>query len=139
MEIREFLGQDPWAVENTPLYCVTPYGLLGAGGMMNGVWQVDYGAGEITVASSVDQLEHIDGAITVPFTPQPGLSPTPLVELPVGNGKLLFIVDTGGGELVLQSTPPMPPRSVLRSAKTRRRRLAWPQARQAPSNRPRLS
>lgn len=97
VEIREVLALDPWAVQNTPLYCVTPYGLLGASAMMNGVWQVDYGSNEITVASSVDQLDHIDGAIAVPFTPQPGLSPTPLVELPVGDGKLLFIVDTGGG------------------------------------------
>jgi len=97
LEIREFLGEEPWAVENSMLYCVTPHGLLGASGLMNAVWQVDYGSEEITAAASVDQLDHINGAIAVPFTPHPGISPSPILELPVGNGTLTFLVDTGGG------------------------------------------
>ncbi len=79
-------------------YCITQNGLLGAPAMRNGVWQIDYGANEITVAASVDQLDHIDGAITLPFFTKPDtVSPTPHVELQVGNGTLEFVVDTGGG------------------------------------------
>lgn len=79
-------------------YCITQHGLLGAPAMRNGVWQIDYGANEITVAASVDQLYHIEGAIALPFFIKPDtVSPTPHVQLQVGNGTLEFVVDSGGG------------------------------------------
>ncbi|TXS90776.1 PDZ domain-containing protein [Parahaliea maris] len=88
------IGWEP----DSGLYCITPHGLLGAPAMRNAVWQVNYGTGEITVAASADQLDHIDGAIELPFSVKPKtLSPSPQVELGVGNGTLTFLVDTGGG------------------------------------------
>jgi hypothetical protein len=67
--------------------------------MQHAVWQVDYGTKQISVAGSVDQLEHIDGAIALPFTINEAnkMSPMPHVILPVGNGEIEVIVDTGGG------------------------------------------
>ncbi|MCB0255984.1 MAG: alpha/beta fold hydrolase, partial [Anaerolineae bacterium] len=97
VEIRDMFALAPWDVANNTLYCVTPYGLLGSSALYQAVWQIDYGTNEITAAASVDQLDHIDGAMVLDFTPQEGLSPTPFVELPVGNGTLKFLVDTGGG------------------------------------------
>ncbi|WP_366194731.1 hypothetical protein [Meridianimarinicoccus marinus] len=86
-----------WAADGA-FYCITQHGLLGAPAMRNGIWQVDYGANEITVAASLDQLDHIEGAIALPFTIKPGTtSPTPHVQLQVGNGTLEFVVDSGGG------------------------------------------
>lgn len=80
------------------LYCVTPHGLLGAPAMRNAIWQINYDTKNISVAASLDQLDHIEGAIKLPFTVKPNtLSPSPRVELGVGNGTLTFIVDTGGG------------------------------------------
>lgn len=86
-----------WASEGA-FYCITRDGLFGASTMRSAIWQVDYGAQEITVAATIDQLDHIDGAIALPFThKEPTLSPSPIVELGVGDGTLTFIVDTGGG------------------------------------------
>ncbi|MDK3075292.1 hypothetical protein QO034_19610 [Sedimentitalea sp. JM2-8] len=79
-------------------YCITQHGLLGAPAMRNGVWQIDYGANEVTVAASADQLDHIEGAIALPFTIKPGTtSPTPHVQLQIGKETLEFVVDSGGG------------------------------------------
>lgn len=97
LTIEDATGQVGWEPDSA-LYCVTPHGLLGAPAMRNAVWQIDYGTGNITVAASVDQLDHIKDAIELPFTVKPkSLSPTPVVELGVGNGTLSFVVDTGGG------------------------------------------
>ncbi len=97
LTIMDATGQVGWEPESG-LYCISPHGLLGAPAMRNAVWQIDYGSNEITVATSVSQLEHIKGAIELPFTTKPNsLSPSPQVELGVGNGTLTFLVDTGGG------------------------------------------
>ena len=96
--VTDVLASDPWEGGDA-FACITPNGLLGASSMQQAVWQVDYGTKEISVAASVDELEHIDGAIALPFTIQEGnkMSPTPHVILPVGDGEIEFIVDTGGG------------------------------------------
>jgi hypothetical protein len=96
--VTDVLASDPWEGRDA-FHCITPNGLLGASSMQHAVWQVDYGTKQISVADSVDQLEHIDGAIALPFTITEGnkMSPTPHVKLPVGNGEIEFIVDTGGG------------------------------------------
>jgi len=85
----------PWEADGS-MYCVAKHGLFGAPAMRNAVWQIDYANKTLTAAASVDQLDHIEGAIAVPFTSK-GLSPSPKVELGIGNGKLSFVVDTGGG------------------------------------------
>jgi hypothetical protein len=96
--VTDVLASDPWE-GGDGFYCITPNGLLGASSMQHAVWQVDYGTQQISVAASVDQLDHIEDAIAVPFmiNEQNKMSPTPYVTLPVGNGQLRFIVDTGGG------------------------------------------
>jgi hypothetical protein len=96
--VTDVLASDPWE-PGEAFHCITPNGLLGASSMAHGVWQVDYGTKHVSVASSVDQLEHIDGAIKLPFTinEQNKMSPSPKVRIPVGTGEIEFIVDTGGG------------------------------------------
>ena len=96
--VTDVLADDPWEGGDA-FHCITPNGLLGASSMQKAVWQVDYGTEQISVAASVDELEHIDGAIALPFQINENnkLSPTPYVTLPVGDGEITFIVDTGGG------------------------------------------
>jgi PDZ domain len=90
-------GEIGWS-SKSPFYCITTNGLIGAPLMRNAVWQIDYGAKEITVAADVSQLDHIDGAIAVPFKVKENtLTPNPYIDLGVGNGTLTFVVDTGGG------------------------------------------
>jgi hypothetical protein len=97
LEIADATGQVGWSGTGS-FHCITQHGLFGAPAMRNAVWQIDYGAKRITVAASADQLDHVDGAISVPFTyKENALSPSPVVELGVGSGTLTFIVDTGGG------------------------------------------
>ncbi len=95
--IRNVTAQSGWTAPGG-LSCISPHGLFGAPAMRNAVWQVDYGEKEITVAASIDQLDHIEGAIELPFHTRPGtLSPSPQVMLKVGGQELEFLVDTGGG------------------------------------------
>jgi hypothetical protein len=97
LPITSLTAGSGWAAGGA-FYCITQHGLLGAPAMRNGVWQVDYGTNQITVAASVDQLDHIEGAIALPFfIKEDTVSPTPHVQLQVGNGTLEFIVDSGGG------------------------------------------
>lgn len=94
--ITKAMGEAPWKAPGA-LYCVSPHGLLGAPAMSNAVWQINYDTKKIIAAASVDQLDHIKDAIKIPFVRGNGLSPTPHLQLGVGNGKLDFLVDTGGG------------------------------------------
>ncbi|MEA2026677.1 MAG: hypothetical protein U9O18_08290, partial [Chloroflexota bacterium] len=77
-----------------PLLCISEHGLIGASLMKEGVWQIDYDAGLVTIAEDTAGLEHIDGAIELPFTSPTTMSPSPVVELTVGDGSLTFILDT---------------------------------------------
>lgn len=95
--IKNMTVQSGWTAPGG-LHCISPHGLFGAPALRNAVWQVDYGAHDVTVAASVDQLDHIDGAFEVPFHIKPGtLSPSPQVMLEIGGKELEFLVDTGGG------------------------------------------
>jgi hypothetical protein len=84
-----------WVGPENPLSCVTEHGLFGANAMADAVWQIDYEAGTITVAPSVDGLDHIAGAQAVPFQPAPGLAPNPVIAIEMGSGALPFLIDTG--------------------------------------------
>lgn len=102
LRIDNLLVQDGWNEPPNALQCVTEHGLFGAASMHNGVWQIDYANENITIAESVDDLDHIDGAMAIPFTTTGGTSPTPYVQLPVADGEVVFIVDTGfGGTIAL--------------------------------------
>lgn len=93
----DVMGEGGWAPDGA-LYCVSPHGLFGAPAMSNAVWQIDYGTNQLSVATSVDELDHIDGAIAVPFARDSrSVSPTPIVSIGVGDGAVQAIVDTGGG------------------------------------------
>ena len=97
LPVAEPTGEIGWSSEGA-FYCVTPNGLIGAPLMRNAVWQIDYNLQEITIAAVIGQLDHIDGAIAVPFTIKENtISPTPRVQLGIGNDTLEFVVDTGGG------------------------------------------
>jgi hypothetical protein len=92
---HDVAGAVGWVDEDNPLSCVTEVGLLGANLMKNAVWQIDYDAQQVTIAPSLEGLEHIDGAIALEFTSRTPQSPSPLVEIPVGDSTLTFLVDTG--------------------------------------------
>jgi predicted aspartyl protease len=78
-----------------PFYCITDSGFIGASLMRTAVWQIDPQARHVTIAGSIDGLDHIDGATRLALTPASDISPSPLVELAVGEGTLTFLLDTG--------------------------------------------
>ncbi len=78
-----------------PLWCLADAGLIGASLMRDAVWQLDYGAQRLTIAPSVEGLDHVERAIQLDFEPASDVSPSPLVSLPTGEGRLTFLVDTG--------------------------------------------
>ena len=123
-----------WVGLDNPLSCVTQTGLVGANAMADAVWQIDYQAQTVTVAPSVEGLDHIDGAIAVPFIPSEGLAPNPFIGFDIGTGSLAFLVDTGSdggiaiGPKELAATGiesrQMPPRSP-RGRPVPRERSIW--------------
>ena len=78
-----------------PLRCITQDGLLGADVMADAVWQVDPAAGRLSIAPSVDGLEHIEGAIDCRSRHPPRPRLRPVIELPTAVGRLRVVVDTG--------------------------------------------
>jgi predicted aspartyl protease len=92
----------PFVGPESPLSCIAENGLVGANTMSGAIWQINYQDQTVTVASSLDQLDNVDGAIALPIFPQPGISGTPIVGIPVGNSIVGFIVDTGNaGDMLL--------------------------------------
>ena len=78
-----------------PFRCITDSGFIGANLMQAAAWQIDPQAQEVTIAGSVAGLEHIDSAFRLDLTRAADVSPSPLIELAVGEGSLRFLVDTG--------------------------------------------
>ena len=70
-------------------------GIIGADLMAEAVWQIDYAARRLTIATSVEDLDHVDGAVSLPFTPASASSQSPLIHLGIGSGRSAFLVDTG--------------------------------------------
>jgi predicted aspartyl protease len=87
--VKGFLGPD------NPLSCISPNGLIGASLMKEAVWQFDYGAEQMTIAATVDGLDHIEGAIAVGFSAASPISPSPLLTFSSGDEALTFLLDTG--------------------------------------------
>ncbi|MFV2064439.1 MAG: aspartyl protease family protein [Chloroflexota bacterium] len=87
--IKGFLEPD------NPLSCISSNGLIGASLMKEAVWQIDYGAKQLTIAPSVDGLDNIDGAIALGFDVADPASPSPRISLLAGDASLTFLVDTG--------------------------------------------
>ena len=86
----------PWVDKANPLSCISENGLVGSNVMKDAVWQIDYQAKTVTVTASTDGIDHVTGAIPVPFR-TPGDTPdgSPNVAFGVGNDGLIFLVDTG--------------------------------------------
>lgn len=96
VDVEDLVASVGWDAES--FFCISRNGLLGASTMRSAVWQIDYGNGTVTIAREVGQLEHVEGAVVVPFEYSPlSLSPSPIVELAIGTGTLTFVVDSGGG------------------------------------------
>ena len=68
------------------LSCLADAGLIGASLMQEAAWQLDYGAQRLTIAPSVEGLDHVDKAIRLDFTPASDVSPLPLVSCRPGRG-----------------------------------------------------
>ncbi len=94
-EFRDVGAVEASVDRGDPLWCLADAGIIGASLMHDAVWQLDYGAQRLTIAPSVDGLDHVDAAIRLDFTPSSEASPSPLVSLPAGDGSLTFLVDTG--------------------------------------------
>jgi hypothetical protein len=70
-------------------------GVIGANLMQTDVWQLDLPARTLTIAEGISDLVHIDGAIGLDFRAFSSSSPSPVVDIGVGAGRLPFLVDTG--------------------------------------------
>ena len=95
--IKGFLEPD------NPLSCISSNGLIGASLMKEAVWQIDYGTNQITIAPSVDGLDHIEGAIALGFVSPTASSPSPQLPLLAGEGTLNFMIDTGSDGSIMIS------------------------------------
>lgn len=92
----EGVGAVVGAIEpGNPLYCISQHGLIGASLMQAATWQIDPAAQTVTIASSIDGLEHVDGVQRFEFRRASAISPSPLVALSAGEGTLNTLVDTG--------------------------------------------
>lgn len=78
-----------------PFYCLTEAGFIGSSLMQTGAWHLDPEAGTLTIAASVEDLSVADGAWRLHFERASTVSPSPLVELPVGSGTVRVLLDTG--------------------------------------------
>lgn len=87
-------GLTPWVDTSNPLSCVTENGLVGGNVMRDAVWQIDYQAKTVTVTESTEGIDHVTGAIAIPYQPK-GLGESPLVGFALGDSGLPFLVDTG--------------------------------------------
>ena len=74
---------------------VAGHGIIGASLMAGAVWQIDAAAGRLTIARNVAELAHVDDAISLPFEHASASSPSPVVHIRIGSGRLAFLVDTG--------------------------------------------
>jgi predicted aspartyl protease len=70
-------------------------GILGANVMSAAAWQFDFRSRRLGIAPTTESLDHIDGAVRLPFRPHSSSSPSPVVELGVGGRRVSFLVDTG--------------------------------------------
>ena len=86
----------PWVDQTNPLSCLTENGLVGSNVMRDAVWQIDYQAKTVTVTATTDGIDHVTGAIPVPFRTAGDVDGgSPAVAFGVGNDGLIFLVDTG--------------------------------------------
>lgn len=95
LTVDKVVGITPWVDTSNPLSCVTEHGLVGGNVMSEAVWQIDYQAKTLTVSASTEGIDHVAGAIRIPFQPQQGLGKSPLVGFALGDAGLPFLVDTG--------------------------------------------
>jgi hypothetical protein len=95
LTVDKVVGITPWVDSDNPLSCVTENGLVGGNAMSDAVWQIDYQAKTVTVSESTEGIDHVDGAIKVPYQPQAGLGESPIVGFALGDSGLPFLVDTG--------------------------------------------
>jgi hypothetical protein len=70
-------------------------GVLGVNVMAAAFWQFDFPAGTLTIGSSVEGLSHVRGSLRLPFRPHAPGSPSPVVDLGIGDVHVPFLVDTG--------------------------------------------
>lgn len=92
---RDIAGIKGFVAADSTLACASEHGLIGANLLSTAVWQIDYAARAITIASSVEDLDHVDGAISLEFsTPLPG-SRSPVIGLASTGGTLAYVIDTG--------------------------------------------
>ncbi len=77
-----------------PFHCITDSGFIGASLMQAATWRIDPTTQTVTIAASADELD-TDDALRLDFRPSSEVSPSPLFELPAGEGALTFLADTG--------------------------------------------
>ncbi len=79
-----------------PFYCLTDAGFIGASLMQTGVWRIDPADRHASPSRPAQTTcAGLDDAVRLDFARASDVSPSPLVELPVGEGTLRVVLDTG--------------------------------------------
>jgi predicted aspartyl protease len=78
-----------------PSFCLTETGFIGASLLQTGVWQWDPRSSTVTVAESLQDVPVTNDAWRLDFERASDVSPSPLVELAAGSGRLRVLIDTG--------------------------------------------
>jgi predicted aspartyl protease len=92
----EDIGAVVGAIEpGNPSYCLSQSGFLGTSLMRHAVWRLDPRSHELTIAASVEQLPGLGSAVRIDLARASTTSPSPIVEVAVGGGAQMFLLDTG--------------------------------------------
>jgi hypothetical protein len=90
-----------------PFSCIVDGGIVGPSLLEDAVWQIDYEAQELTIAPSIDGLDHVTDTIELEFTVDFRESPSPVVNVLADDRILVFIVDTGSDGAIAVSPQDM--------------------------------
>ncbi|RZM77968.1 retroviral-like aspartic protease family protein [Leptolyngbya iicbica] len=83
----------PFSTPGQPLFCLSDSGALGGSLMHHGIWQINYQNHTLTVSDDISSLDHIQGAITLPFEL---VDLRPIVRLTANhNVEIPAMIDTG--------------------------------------------
>ncbi len=92
LHFRDVLAVRLWPRPPNPLVCLSRAGLFGVTAMRAGVWQLDFDAELLRVATDVDELE-VDSTRAIPFVPD--ANGVPFVEISLGEWRGRAAIDLG--------------------------------------------
>lgn len=85
--------------------CSVIDGLVGNNMMSKGIWQIDYEKNKLVVTDHINKLDHVEGAIMLPFETS-SISKSPVLDVQLDNGRhVRLVVDTGSNSGITFNTP----------------------------------